>query len=601
MTDILSELRINFDYFVIPFCIGLLILLISLVRIYYSWIKLFSRDKYLKLLKGIFSLNMLNAVKEIVLESILHRRIFRVNILLGYMHASLVVGWLLMIIVGTMESKLHMRRFFNMPYDPVFLKYFTHNKYDILSTGFFLTIMDSLLLIVLISVFLAFTKRFYSFIFGLRNTTRLKLQDKLALYSLWLIFPLRWLSESSTAAIYHNGGFLTENTGKVLSLIVNPEYIEKPLWWSYSSVLAIFFIFLPYSRYMHIFTEVFLIIFRNAGIKVDSIDDSYSNFEVYSCPRCGICIDKCQIATDIGVKTTQSVYMLYNIRNKIDDRYLIDNCLLCGRCTEYCPIGIDLNRIRLTQRIKEDISLAEYSYLPIKSSLNALKEKDKIGYYAGCMTHLTPSIIESIKIIFKSAGLDFLFIDEKGSICCGRPMKLAGFIEDANRIREKNERLIKESGINLLITSCPICMKMFKEDYNLNINIMHHTQFILKLMNENKINLSFSNKNVVYHDPCELGRGMKIYKEPRNIIKRMSILLNTKYNKNNSLCCGGALGNVNISVKDKFKISEKTVGNLLSKDVDYVVTSCPLCKKTIGQFSETEVIDISELVVKNIK
>ena len=73
MTDILSELRINFDYFVIPFCIGLLILLISLVRIYYSWIKLFSRDKYLKLLKGIFSLNMLNAVKEIVLESILHK------------------------------------------------------------------------------------------------------------------------------------------------------------------------------------------------------------------------------------------------------------------------------------------------------------------------------------------------------------------------------------------------------------------------------------------------------------------------------------------------------------------------------------------------
>ena len=41
---------------------------------------------------------------EVVSESLLHRRIFRVNPLLGYMRMSLAFGWFLLIAVGWAET-----------------------------------------------------------------------------------------------------------------------------------------------------------------------------------------------------------------------------------------------------------------------------------------------------------------------------------------------------------------------------------------------------------------------------------------------------------------------------------------------------------------
>jgi len=35
--------------------------------------------------------------------------------------------------------------------------------------------------------------------------------------------------------------------------------------------------------------------------------------------------------------------------------------------------------------------------------------------------------------------------------------------------------------------------------------------------------------------------------------------------------------------------------------VDYIVTSCPLCKKTLQKGANTKVKDIAELVMQNIK
>ena len=41
---------------------------------------------------------------RVVSESLHHRRIFRVNPLLGYMHMSLAFGWFLLIAVGWAET-----------------------------------------------------------------------------------------------------------------------------------------------------------------------------------------------------------------------------------------------------------------------------------------------------------------------------------------------------------------------------------------------------------------------------------------------------------------------------------------------------------------
>lgn len=57
-----------------------------------------------RILFGLPTRRTLAAVWEVISESLLHRRIFKVNPLLGYMHMSLAFGWFLLIAVGWIET-----------------------------------------------------------------------------------------------------------------------------------------------------------------------------------------------------------------------------------------------------------------------------------------------------------------------------------------------------------------------------------------------------------------------------------------------------------------------------------------------------------------
>jgi Fe-S oxidoreductase len=61
-------------------------------------------------------------------------------------------------------------------------------------------------------------------------------------------------------------------------------------------------------------------------------------------------------------------------------------------------------------------------------------------------------------------------------------MMLAGMKAQAEDLIRKNKSIIKQSGAKLLVTSCPICFRIFREEYKLNIEVMHHTQYLDKLI-----------------------------------------------------------------------------------------------------------------------
>ena len=586
----------NFHPFVIPFTFGLIVLVIILLFKYISIFKNLDSEDKGKIFKGVFSKKIFKAIKEVFFESLLHRKIFKINPLLGYMHTSLAFGWLLLIIGGTIESKLHSHKAFNMPYDPVFFIFFNTNTSMNSWANEFKFIMDFLLLIVLSGVCLAFVKRLYSKAFGMKKTSVLKAFDKIALYTLWFIFPLRFLAESFTSGLYNNGGFFTGSAGEFFASFLPLDILYIPTWWAYSLSLGAFFIALPFSRYMHIPTEVLLIFLRNFGIKTNKNYTSFTQLEVLSCSRCGICLNKCQLLKSAEIFDTQSVYFLQSLRNNQLKENKVFECLLCGRCQENCPVGINLNNIRISQR-KQYIS-DNHNFNYIKPQLST---KASVIYFAGCMTHLTPTIKLAMCKIFEATEVDYLFLDKEGSICCGRPLMIAGENNKAKELIEKNKRAIIESEAKTLVTSCPICYKMFKEDYNLNIEILHHTQYLLQLVEKDKIKLNKLTVDAVYHDPCELGRGSNIYQEPRKLLNGILNLKNVHKKIENSRCCGGSLGSLNITSYQRDAITKDTLKKLEKYPVEYIVTSCPLCKKTLQKGANTQVKDIAELVMQNIK
>jgi Fe-S oxidoreductase len=200
--------------------------------------------------------------------------------------------------------------------------------------------------------------------------------------------------------------------------------------------------------------------------------------------------------------------------------------------------------------------------------------------------------------ILEASGVNYSFIDEQGGVCCGRPLMLAGQDREARELINYNSQMIWKSGAHTLVTSCPICYKVFKESYYLDVKVLHHTQFIKMLIDDGAVKLNFLRKNVVYHSPCDLGRGSGVYDEPKEVLRHVSKLERSNYEDENSLCCGGSLANMKLSSLIKKKIAGDAVLELTANNPDIVATACPLCKKTFSAVTETRVADISEIVAE---
>lgn len=588
-----------YDHFVIPFIIGTVFMFAVIVWKWGRWLWMLPGEDKRAIGRGIFSGATLRAMGEAVRECLLHRRIFRVNPLLGYMHMSLAAGWFLLIVVGWVEAAvvlggsapLHAHVFFRF-FDPAGS-----------APGILAMVMDALLLMVLSGVALAWFKRMRSRALGMRRTTRHVAIDRTALTALWFVFPLRLTAESLTAAVKHNGGFLTGSLGDLFASFMGPDALAVAgsiAWWLYSFALATFFVAMPFSRYMHIFTEVPLIFLRRYRIHSRPVPGSFDNFQIQACSRCGICIDPCQLQRDLGIDDVQSVYFLRDRRyGRLTDR-VADNCLMCGLCEARCPVGIELNVLRLNSRQArvDSPAVGRYDYL---AGIDRSSGEGKVGYFAGCMTLLTPVVLKSMERIFAAAGEDVWWADREGGSCCGRPLMLSGEVNAARRIMDRNKELFARHGITTLVTSCPICLRVFREEYDLEgVEVLHHTEYILRLVRQGRLSLVAGAGSVTYHDPCELGRGSGIYEEPRELLRMVGTLTEPRHNRREALCCGSSLANTVIDDGQQVRIGTEVAGELQATGAGRIVTACPLCKKAIARAADVPVVDIAQVVAENM-
>src|SRR4030066_2423643 len=304
----------QFDPFVIPFNIGLYFILIYAVVRSVRWFGDLSRSDKLRLQRGFFGKAFGQSIKEIFLESLVHRKILKANFRLGYMHMSLALGWFLLILFGTIEADFFGEKHLNPPYKAIFFKFFNPDHGRAGFEAVYSFWMDLLLAFILSGLLLAVIKRFTSRGVGMKKTTHLKTLDKVALASLWLIFPSRLLAESFTSGAYGTGSFLTGTLGSFLASFLPAREAAYPFWWLYSLALGTFFLLLPLTRYLHIPTELFLIFMRNSGIRTGDKAGTFSEVAGHSCSSCGICIDRCQMSSSAGINTIQSAYRLKAIR-----------------------------------------------------------------------------------------------------------------------------------------------------------------------------------------------------------------------------------------------------------------------------------------------
>lgn len=551
---------------------------------------------------------LLKDIKDIFCDCLLHVKLWKRNKLLGYMHSSIAFGWFMLIVIGHIEVFFYAPHRAKLLYFPIFFRYFMAEDDSTMGGAFFFFLMDFFLLVVLSGIALAIIKRVHSRFFGLRRTTNPSFMDLIGLYSLWSIFPLRLFAEGFTADI-SGGSFLTKSLNHVFHTFLGNHMNMLPTWWAYSLALGIFFCVLPFTRYMHIPTEILLIPLRNAGVRIRHPRKGYAEAEIYSCPSCGVCIDACPMGVmKTHIKDT-TVYLNRQLRRNNEARIeeISDKCLLCGKCTAVCPVGVEGDKLRIAQRsmrkygITPDYSAIDTDSLVKEFSSGTGTSSGKVLYFAGCMTALTPQIRKAVESVLTKAGISYEMMDKDGGICCGRPMLMAGRFGPAEEMIAKNTEIIRKSGASTLLLSCPICYKIFREKYDLgDIEIIHHTEYFDRLIRNGSISMRRSDEKYVYHDPCELGRGCGIYDEPRAVVSAAGQLVEAEKNHKESICCGGSLGSLTLGFEKRQSMTENSLHNLTVASPDRIVTACPLCLNTFRRYADRPVEDIAETVDRNM-
>ncbi|MBR4822152.1 MAG: (Fe-S)-binding protein [Bacteroidales bacterium] len=596
----IDRISSGFHPFVLPFVVGMLFVLCYCI---YGFIRIMiqlpGEDRRKVLISLVTPKTAWKNIKDIFLNCLLHVKLWKRNRVLGYMHSSIAFGWFMLIVLGHIEVMLFLPERIHFFYYPIFFNFFVAEGENTIQGAVLFFLMDFFLLMVLSGITLAVVKRLRSRIFGMRRTTRLSLFDSIGLYSLWAIFPLRLLSESFTAHI-SGGSFLTIPMNWIFRQFLGNDLNYMPTWWAYSIVLGVFMCVLPFTRYMHIPAEMLLIPLRNAGLKILHPRKGYARVQFYSCPACGVCIDACPMSVRKENLKDCTVYLNRQLRRGNEKRIeeISDKCLMCGKCSVVCQVQVDGPQMRLAQRAMRSYGINQhYSKISAEEHINRIGN-GKVLYFAGCMTHLTPSIIKSTTALLDKAGVSWTMMDPEGGLCCGRPMLLAGRREQAREMVRINREIIKASGCDILLLSCPICYKIFKEKYKLSgIYVVHHSVFFDEMIHSQRLHVSKDESvKLAYHDPCELGRGCGIYDAPRSAVSAVGTLVEAGKNREESICCGGSLGSISLSYEKRKDITLNSLRNMTVADPDTIVTACPLCQSTFGNYSEIPVKDISQVI-----
>ena len=588
----------GFHPFVLPFVFGMVFVLSYCVYgIIKILVQLSSEDRKRFLLSLINPVTAWKNIKDIFLNCLLHVKLWKRNPVLGYMHSSIAFGWFMIILLGHIEVMLFVPHRMRQIWYPIFFNYFVSEGPGpaTVQGSLLFTLMDFFLLMILSGIALAMIKRVHSRLFGMRRTTRPTLLDRVGLYSLWAIFPLRLLAEGFTAHI-SGGGFLIVPLNWVFRQFLGDHLHMLPTWWAYSIALCVFMCVLPFTRYMHIPAEMMLIPMRNAGLTIKHARRGFTKAMVWSCPNCGVCIDACPMSVKKANIKDTTVYLNRNIRRGNEKRIeeISDKCLLCGKCHEVCQIGLDGPSIRIAQR-----AMRPYGLNPDYSGFQPapVPAGHKVLYFAGCMTQLTPRISKAVGSVLDKAGLDWEMMDKDGGLCCGRPLMTAGRFAQAKQLIRKNRELILASGCDTLLLSCPICYKIFKERYKLeNVRVVHTAEYFEELIASGALRVEKGDIRYVFHDPCELGRGSGIYEQPRRVLGQAGYLVEADQAREESICCGGSLGSLTLGFAQREDMTRNALKHLTVNGPDAIATACPLCLATFSRYSDRPVQDIAEIL-----
>jgi len=246
-------------------------------------------------------------------------------------------------------------------------------------------------------------------------------------------------------------------------------------------------------------------------------------------------------------------------------------------------------------------------------------ETPDILFWVGCagsFDQRAQKITKAFATILNKVGIKYAILG-KEEACTGDPARRAGNEFLFQMMAYNNIHLLNNYGIKKIVTACPHCFNILKNEYpelGGTYEVIHHTTFLQQLINDGKITLkeggSFKGKRITYHDSCYLGRANNIYEAPRKVLEILDAeLVEMKRCRTNGLCCGA--GGAQMFKEDEpgnKRINIERTDEALELNPNVIAAACPFCNtmltdgvKNREKEQEVKVLDIAEIIAQSMQ
>ncbi|MFA5793775.1 MAG: (Fe-S)-binding protein [Candidatus Brocadiia bacterium] len=387
-----------------------------------------------------------------------------------------------------------------------------------------------------------------------------------------------------------------------------------------------------------------------------------------ACTRCGRCDTGCP--TNLSQKPLKPKKLVLDLKNELNRQVkltgskvvkepepLLDKtvtsdeiwaCTTCHYCQSNCPVFIE--HTDKVVELRRNLVLAESNFpAELKSMFKNIEvngnpwpvgwekrsdwckgldvkilnagEKCDVLLWVGCAgatDDRNTKVATALVKLLKAAGVDFAILGNAEK-CCGDPARQSGNEYLYQMRAMENIETLKGRKFNRILTYCPHCYHTIKNEYPQldksfgDINIIHHSQLLLDLVNNDQLKLKAGVADeVVYHDSCYLGRYNDIYCQPREVLLSAGVKLREmSRRKEGSFCCGAGGGRMWMEEKLGKRINQiraKEAMDSISQGI--IATACPYCLTMIGDgvkelsvessSGNVRVLDIAEVLVSKI-
>ena len=365
-----------------------------------------------------------------------------------------------------------------------------------------------------------------------------------------------------------------------------------------------------------------------------------------TCVQCGTCSSSCPtyFAMDTPPRKLWRMVSL-GMKEEISKLSAFWLCTACNSCTVRCPRGIEVGESMRQVRewvIRDNLqetpeALDRLKEMVIKShnmmgddnetrliwssnlpgGIGEIKKKAEVVWFVGCVASFFPmayKIPQSMVQILGRSGIDFTVMGGM-EWCCGFPLYTGGMSDHIHDLAVHNLESVLATGSKTLVSTCASCFHTWKHiypemlsDFPEDLEVLHATEYLARLVDQERIKLGSIERVITYHDPCDLGKRNGIVDEPRFVLNSIpGIELREMANyKQNSLCCGGG-GNVEaFSPEAVTQASKNRLDQAVDTGAEYIVSACQQCMRTFFNGARKNkirirAIDLTQLVLESIE